>query len=50
MLTKMTHGQKFYHQKNLQKHSTEDGLEGYIPGHFKFGRDVILPIKHKVEW
>ena len=30
--------------------STKNGLKGYIPGQLLFGRNMILPIKHKVDW
>ena len=30
--------------------STENVLKGYIPGQLVFGRDMILLIKHKVDW
>ena len=30
--------------------STENGLKGYSPVKLSFGRDMILPIKHKVGW
>ena len=30
--------------------STTNGLKGYSTGQLVFGRDIILPIKHKVDW
>ena len=30
--------------------STANILKGYIPGQLFFGRDIILPIKHKLDW
>ena len=30
--------------------STTNGLKGYSPGQLVFGCDMILPIKHKVDW
>ena len=30
--------------------STENSLKGYNPGQFVFGYDMILPIKHTVDW
>ena len=30
--------------------STTNILKGYIPGQLLFGHDMILPIKHKVDW
>ena len=30
--------------------STENRLKGYSPGQLLFGRDMILPIRHKVDW
>ena len=30
--------------------STLNMLKGYIPGQLGFGRDMILPIKHRVDW
>ena len=29
---------------------TEDRLKGYSPGQSVFGRDMIIPIKHKADW
>ena len=30
--------------------STTNNLKDYSPGNLIFGRDIILPIKHKVDW
>ena len=30
--------------------STTNCLKGYNPGPLVFGRDIILPIKHKADW
>ena len=30
--------------------STTSRKKGYSPGQFIFGRDMILPIKHRVDW
>ena len=30
--------------------STTNRLKGYIPGQLVFGRDIFLPIEHKVYW
>ena len=30
--------------------STTNSKKGYSPGQFIFGRDIILPIKHRVDW
>ena len=30
--------------------STTSRQKGYSPGQFVFGRDMILPIKHRVHW
>ena len=30
--------------------STANRLKGYTPGQIIFGRDMILPINHKVDW
>ena len=30
--------------------STENRLKGYSPGQLLFVSDVILPIKHKLDW
>ena len=30
--------------------STKNGLKVYSPGKSVFGRDMILPIKHTVDW
>ena len=30
--------------------STKNGLKGYSPVQLLFGRDIILPIKHKIYW
>ena len=30
--------------------STTNILEGYSPGQLIFGRDMIVPIKHRVDW
>ena len=30
--------------------STKNGLKVYIPGKLVFGRDMIIPIKHTVDW
>ena len=30
--------------------STTNGLKFYSPGQILFGRDMIIPIKHKVDW
>ena len=30
--------------------STENGLKGYSPGQLVFARDMILLIKHMVDW
>ena len=30
--------------------STANSLKGYIPGQLLFGRDMIILIKHKVDW
>ena len=30
--------------------STTSRKKGYIPGQLIFGRDMILPIKHRVDW
>ena len=29
---------------------TTNGLKGYIPGQLVFDCDIILPIKHKMDW
>ena len=30
--------------------STTNGNKGYSPGQLIFGHDMILPIKHRVDW
>ena len=30
--------------------STKNKLKGYSPGQLLFGRDMIIPIKHKADW
>ena len=30
--------------------STTNRLKGYSPGHLVFRRNMIIPIKHKVDW
>ena len=45
----MTGGQAFWLQKNLQFAQQPVG-KGYRPGQLLFGRDMILPIKNRVNW
>ena len=34
----------------LAIHSTSNRLKGCSPGQLVFGRDMIIPIKHKADW
>ena len=36
--------------KELEIHSTKNGLKGYSPAQLLSGRNMILPIKHKGDW
>ena len=50
MLTKRTHGWEFWLQQHLKICLTKNRLKCYSPVKLVFGRDIILPIKHKVDW
>ena len=49
MLTNTTHGRAL-EAASFAIHSTTNRLEGQSLGLLVFGRDIILPIKHNVNW
>ena len=46
----MTHGQAFFSAAVFAISSKTNRLKGYSPSQLVFGRDMIIPIKHKVYW